>query len=97
MEGSILNIKLRDKIKLTNIISKTKVTDVTYTVKNLNGTVGHMIRNLRNKWTKEVTMWYPRDGKRRKGRQKIRWGDDIKKIAGKHGKGKLQIGNYGDP
>lgn len=83
MERSILNIKLRDKVKLTNIRTKTKISDVTYTVKKLKWKwVGHMIRNKRNKWSKDVTMWYPRDGKRRKGRQRKRWEDDIKKMAG---------------
>ncbi|GBP61929.1 hypothetical protein EVAR_44985_1 [Eumeta japonica] len=34
------------------------------------------------KWIKEVTVWCPRDGKRRKGRPKIRWEDDMKKVIG---------------
>ncbi|GBP92207.1 hypothetical protein EVAR_63872_1 [Eumeta japonica] len=42
----------------------------------------HMIRSKKKKWTKEVTEWCPRDGKRRKGRPKIRWEDDMKKVAG---------------
>ncbi|CAG4949079.1 unnamed protein product [Colias eurytheme] len=83
MERSILNLKLRDKVKLKNIRSKTKVMDVTYTVKKLKWNwVGHMIRNNKGKWTKDVTEWYPRDGKRKKGRQKTRWEDDIRKVAG---------------
>ncbi|CAG4915287.1 unnamed protein product [Colias eurytheme] len=42
MERSILNLKLRDKVKLKNIRSKTKVMDVTYTVKKLKWNwVGH--------------------------------------------------------
>lgn len=83
MERSILNIKLRDKIKLTNIRSKTKVKDVTYTLKKLKWNwAGHMVRSKKKKWTNEITVWCPRDGKRRKGRQKIRWEDDIKKVAG---------------
>lgn len=83
MERSILNLKLRDKVKLENIRSKTKVMDVTYTVKKLKWNwAGHMIRNNRDKWTKDVTEWYPRDGKRKKGRQKTRWEDDIRKVAG---------------
>ncbi|GBP05594.1 Putative uncharacterized transposon-derived protein F52C9.6 [Eumeta japonica] len=83
MERSVLNIKLRDKIKLTNIRSKTKVEDVTYTVKKLKWNwVGHMVRSKKKKWTKDLTVWCPRDGKRRKGRPKIRWEDDTKKVAG---------------
>lgn len=29
-----------------------------------------MIRSITEKWTKKVTEWYPRDGKKRRGRQK---------------------------
>ncbi|GBP62269.1 Putative uncharacterized transposon-derived protein F52C9.6 [Eumeta japonica] len=83
MERSMLIIKLRNKIKLTNTRSKTKVENVTYTVKKLKWNwVGHMIRSKKKKWTKEVTVWRPRDGKRREGRPKIRWEDDTKKVAG---------------
>ncbi|CAG4999579.1 unnamed protein product [Parnassius apollo] len=82
MERSILNIKLRNKIKLTNIRSKTRVTDVAHTVKKLKWKwAGHMIRNGKEKLTKNFTVWYPRDGKRRKGRQKLRWENDIKQTA----------------
>lgn len=31
---------------------------------------------------KKVTSWYPRDGKRLKGRQITRWEDNIKAVAG---------------
>ncbi|GBP08680.1 hypothetical protein EVAR_7277_1 [Eumeta japonica] len=56
-----------------------KVEDVTYTVKKLKWNwVGDMIRSKKKKWTKEVTVWCPRDGKRRK----ISWDDDMKKVAG---------------
>ncbi|GBP75475.1 Putative uncharacterized transposon-derived protein F52C9.6 [Eumeta japonica] len=66
MERSMLNIKLQDKIKLTNIRNKTKVEDVTYTMKKLKSKwVEHMIRSKKKKWTKEVTVWCPRYGKRR--------------------------------
>ncbi|GBP21853.1 hypothetical protein EVAR_6825_1 [Eumeta japonica] len=69
MESSMLNNKLQDKIKLTNIRSETKVEDVTYTVKKLNW-VGHTI-SKKKKWTKEVIVWCPRDGKRRKSKNQM--------------------------
>ncbi|CAK1595945.1 unnamed protein product [Parnassius mnemosyne] len=38
-------------------------------------------KDIGEKWTKNDTEWYPRDGKKRKGRQKLRWENDIKQIA----------------
>ncbi|GBP92757.1 hypothetical protein EVAR_64367_1 [Eumeta japonica] len=43
---------------------------------------GHMMRSKKKKWTKGVTVWCPRDEKKRIGSQKIRWEDDMKKVAG---------------
>ncbi|GBP35255.1 hypothetical protein EVAR_19475_1 [Eumeta japonica] len=34
------------------------------------------------KWSRLVTEWYPRDGKRSRGRPNKRWEDDLRKIAG---------------
>lgn len=83
MERSMLSIKLKDKIKLNTIRKKTKITDVTYCVKKLKWRwAGHMIRSNKDKWCKDVTEWCPRQYKRRKGRQRRRWEDDFKTIAG---------------
>lgn len=43
-----------------------------------------MLRSKKQKWSKDVTFWYPLTEKRKKrGRQKIRWeDDDIKREAG---------------
>lgn len=41
-----------------------------------------MLREGKEKWTKIVTEWYPRDGKINKGRQNTRWEDDMKNTAG---------------
>ncbi|GBP31979.1 hypothetical protein EVAR_18518_1 [Eumeta japonica] len=43
---------------------------------------GHMMRDKQGKWCKAVSEWYPRDGKRSRGRQCIKWEDDIKTTAG---------------
>ncbi|GBP88546.1 Retrovirus-related Pol polyprotein from type-2 retrotransposable element R2DM; Endonuclease [Eumeta japonica] len=34
------------------------------------------------KWTRIISEWYPRDGKKNKGRPIKRWEDDIKGVAG---------------
>ncbi|GBP59855.1 hypothetical protein EVAR_40239_1 [Eumeta japonica] len=43
---------------------------------------GHMSRENIEKWSRLVTEWYPRDGKRSRGRPNKRWEDDLRKIAG---------------
>ena len=35
-----------------------------------------------DRWTKRMTEWQPRCGKRGRGRQKLRWRDDITSYAG---------------
>lgn len=83
MERSILNIKLKDKVKLDTIRKKTEFTDVTYCIKKLKWRwAGHIVRINKEKWSKDITEWCPRQYKRKKGRQRRRWEDDIKKIAG---------------
>ncbi|GBP67190.1 hypothetical protein EVAR_42069_1 [Eumeta japonica] len=41
-----------------------------------------MIRG-KDKWSKIITQWYPRDGKRKRGRPQKRWDGDIRQVAGK--------------
>ncbi|GBP75550.1 hypothetical protein EVAR_53591_1 [Eumeta japonica] len=36
-----------------------------------------MLRCKREKWSKQVTVWYPRDGFRSRGRKAKRWEDDL--------------------
>jgi exonuclease III len=83
MERSMLNIKRKDKVSLTKIRKKTKVADITRCIKKLKWRwTGHMMREKMEKWTKDITEWYPRQGKRKRGRPIMRWEDDIKKKAG---------------
>ncbi|KAJ8735284.1 hypothetical protein PYW07_006904 [Mythimna separata] len=83
IERSVLGVKRKDKIKLTKIKNETKFKDVSKVCKTLKWKwTGHMLREKNEKWTKIITEWYPRDGKRSKGRQIKRWEDDIKKVAG---------------
>lgn len=83
MERSMLNVKRRDKVNLNVIRLKTKTIDVSYTIKKLKlKWAGHLIRNKTNKWAKQVAEWYPREGKRKRGRPSKRWDEDLKAAAG---------------
>ncbi|XP_047998769.1 uncharacterized protein LOC125236115 [Leguminivora glycinivorella] len=83
MERSMLHIKLKDRIKLDTIRKRTKITDVNQTMKQLKWKwTGHMLRDKREKWSKDITSWYPRDGKRKDGGQKMRWENEFRKVAG---------------
>ncbi|CAH2229000.1 jg14622 [Pararge aegeria aegeria] len=68
MERSMLNIKLKDKWSIRKIRKATGVTDVPRKIKRLKWRwTGHVVRSSKEKWTKEIISWYPRDGKRKKG------------------------------
>lgn len=83
MERSMLNMKLKDKIRLTKIRKQTKIIDIKYRIQQLKWKwAGHLIRDKTEKWAKGVTEWCPRYKKRNRGRQQRRWEDDIKKVAG---------------
>lgn len=84
LERSILNIKLKDKIRLSTIKHKLKTNTISSIIRKQKWRwTGHMIRQKTEKWTKNIVEWYPRDGKRRRGRPYYRWEDDLKEVAGK--------------
>ena len=43
---------------------------------------GHFARMDNNRWTHKLTMWDPRKGGRNVGRQRTRWADQLKRLAG---------------
>ena len=43
---------------------------------------GHVARFQDNRWTYRLTEWQPREGKRKRGRQKRRWRDDLTTYMG---------------
>jgi len=79
IERAMLGVKLKDKIHMTKIKQKFRV--------NVNAKInikrqkwkwaGHVARMKDDRWAKKLTFWYLGYKKRRKGRQKIRWSDDI--------------------
>lgn len=78
MERRMLNLTLRDRVRHSDIRQKTKVKDVILKIKEMKWKwAGHLSRTQDNRWTKKLTEWQPRNGKRRRGRQKRRWRDEI--------------------
>lgn len=83
MERSMMNIRKLDKINNKTIRTKTKVTDILTKIDEQKWRwAGHTMRNINEKWSKVITNWYPRDGKRKKGRPAKRWEDEIRLTAG---------------
>ena len=83
MERKMLHLSLKDKIRHTEIRKKTKVQDIMTKIKAAKWKwAGHVIRTNDNRWTKRMTEWQPRNGKRKRGRQKRRWRDDITSYMG---------------
>ncbi|KAJ8704650.1 hypothetical protein PYW07_011838 [Mythimna separata] len=85
MERSMLNLKLKDRVRSADIRRKTKLTNILSRIDQLKWRwAGHMLRCNKEKWSKQVTVWYPRDGVRSRGRKARRWEDDMKLTIGTH-------------
>lgn len=83
MERSMLGLKIRDRVRNVDIRKRTKLTDILTRIDTQKWRwAGHLLRHHINKWSKQVTLWQPRDGKRGRGRQVRRWEDDLKQTAG---------------
>ncbi|CAK1595272.1 unnamed protein product [Parnassius mnemosyne] len=83
IERSVLGVRRKDKIKLKQIKEKTKFGKVQSVCRKLKWRwTGHMLREKKEKWTRIITEWYPRENRRSRGRQPKRWEDDFKKVAG---------------
>lgn len=83
MERSVLNIKLKDRVKLSIIRARSKCGRVVKKVKQQKWRwTGHIMREGLEKWTKDLIEWYPRGHKRKRGRPTLRWSDDLKRIGG---------------
>lgn len=85
MERSCLGLKLRDRVRNTNIRKKTNVTDALRFSQSLKWKwAGHVARHSDNRWTKTVTEWKGPRGSRARGRPCARWQDEIVTTAGKN-------------
>ncbi|KAL1447418.1 hypothetical protein WDU94_003530 [Cyamophila willieti] len=82
MERSMLGFTRRDRKRNTWIRAKTKVMDVIERVKRLKWRwAGHVLRRTDRRWTTNILNWNPVK-KRARGRPRLRWRDEIKKVAG---------------
>ena len=71
------------KIPCREIRAKTNIKDVVkFAAKQKWKWAGHVARLNDNRWTKRITDWQPRYGKRSRGRQVKRWRDDIVQMKG---------------
>ncbi|CAK1591386.1 unnamed protein product [Parnassius mnemosyne] len=83
MERSMTGYKRQDKIRNIDLRNLTKLTDILERIDQQKWRwSGHMMRDKMGKWSRRVTEWYPRDSKRRRGRQHTRWEDEIRLTAG---------------
>ncbi|PZC71479.1 hypothetical protein B5X24_HaOG213342 [Helicoverpa armigera] len=83
MERSILSLRKVQKIKSSEIRKKTNLTDALIHALKLKWKwAGHICRCKDNRWTLLTTNWNGPKDKRRVGRPKKRWADDIAGIAG---------------
>ena len=83
MERRTIVVTLRDKKRADWVREQTRVNDILVEIKKKKWAwAGHVMRREDNRWSLRVTDWIPREGKRSRGRQKVRWADEIKKFAG---------------
>ncbi|GBP34687.1 hypothetical protein EVAR_31556_1 [Eumeta japonica] len=86
MEKSMMGIKKIDKVRSTK--RKNWGNTYIYIISRIDQQkwrwTEHMIRDPQGKWSKIVSDWYPRHGKRSRGRQQTKWEDDLKLTAGHH-------------
>lgn len=85
MERSILKLRRIQKVRNVDIRERTKLTDaLEHALQKKWRWAGHLARYTDRRWTSETTKWKGPRGKRKVGRPKMRWDNDIKEIAGKH-------------
>ncbi|KAG7307782.1 hypothetical protein JYU34_006375 [Plutella xylostella] len=83
MERTMLGISLVDRIPNVEIRRRTKVEDVGRRITKLKWRwAGHLARREDGRWTKAVSEWWPREGRRPVGRPPTRWSDDIRRVTG---------------
>ncbi|CAG9123810.1 unnamed protein product [Plutella xylostella] len=78
MERTILGVRRIDRIRNTTLRSSTRIADVgAQTAKLKWAWAGHVCRMHPDRWARIVTEWVPSDGRRRRGRRRRRWRDDL--------------------
>lgn len=84
IERSMLKLRRMNKIRCTDIRSKTELTDaLEQALKHKWKWVGHLSRYNDKRWTLKSTGWTGPKGKRKVGRPRKRWSNDIVSVTGK--------------
>ena len=69
----LLKISIKHRVTCIDIRRRTGVKDILEKIREMKWNwAGHIARMKDNRWTKRLTEWQPRTGKRRRGRQKRR-------------------------
>ena len=77
-ERIMVGVKKRDQIRADQIRKKTKCDDILEKVAKQKWLwAGKVSRQIDERWSKKILEWTPREGKRKKGRPKKRWCDDL--------------------
>lgn len=83
MERAMTGISKRERKRNEYISSITGLTDIGKTIALRKWKwVGHMIRCKDDRWTTRMMNWCPMDRKRKVGRPKTRWDEEMRKICG---------------
>lgn len=83
MEHTIHGISKRDKKTIQWIRNQTQVVDIIQSIKGKKWRwTGHLTRTSDNSWTKRVPEWRPWLGSRQRGKEKLRWNDELAKFIG---------------
>ena len=81
MERIMLGVTLKDRKTNDWIRKQTQITDAVTKIKSLKWQWAGHIARMDKRWTKILTKWEPQNSKRRRGRPKRRWIDDIKAMT----------------
>lgn len=83
MYRSILGIKKKDKVRNSKLHERIKLHPIEKTIKKLKlKWAGHVARMEEGRWAVQMTKWKPQGRKRKRGRQKVRWEDEIQQDCG---------------
>ena len=82
-EANAIHIIICDNMSCTSIRQQTGVTDILFKISREMGWLrNHVARRNDNRGTIRLTEWQLREGKRRRGRQKRRWRDNLTVLHG---------------
>jgi hypothetical protein len=83
MERKVLDIKLRDKARNEDLRRESGMEDAASKARTLKWSWGgHVARMTQERWAHAITIWDPRQGKRKRGCPRHRWSQEFKNKVG---------------